>query len=262
MNLVGRLAVVIGGAKGIGRGICHALSEDGATVIIADIDREAAEDVAESLWKHGRKAEAMTCDATDQACVEAIAERVITEFAGVDLLCNCANISGEALDTLIDGERGQAVGAKLKAIHCATQAFVPKMLLRGTEGWILNTASQSDINETCLSPTAASNVTNDALVGLSDVMRREYAKKGIGVSVLCPGPAVTEIHSDALGQQKRFIPGAAVPAVDDEKYFSDELDPEVLGRIAVDGVIAGNFYIFARPFVREQAIPIPCQQTA
>lgn len=262
MNLVGKLAVVIGGAKGIGRGICHALGDEGASVIIADIDREGAEDVAESLWKRGRKAEAMTCDATDPACVEAIAERVITEFAGVHLLCNCADIGGEAVDTLIDGERGQAVGGKLKAIHHATQAFVPKMLLRGTEGWILNTASEYDIGQTCVSPCAASNASNDALVSLSDVMRREYAKKDIGVSVMCPGPAVTEVHSDALGQRKRFMPGAAVPAVDDEKYFSDELDPEALGRIAVEGVMAGNFYIFARPFVREQVPPIPCQQTA
>lgn len=262
MDLVGKLAVVIGGAKGIGRGICHALGDQGASVIIADIDRESAEDVAESLWKRGRKAEAMTCDATDPACVEAISERVITEFTGVDLLCNCADIGGEALDTLIDGERGQAVGSRLKAIHYATQAFVPKMLERSTQGWILNTASEHEISQTCLSPTAASNASNDALVSLSDVMRREYAKKEIGVSVLCPGPAVAEIHSDALGQQKWFIPGAALPAVDDETFFSEDVDPEALGRIAVDGVRAGNFYIFARPFIREQAPPLACLRSA
>ena len=132
MELIGKVAVVMGGAKGVGRGICHALGDEGATVVIADIDREAAEDVAESLWKRGVKAEAMTCDVTKRTALEGLADRIAMEFGGVDLLCNNASVSSDGdIQSLAENDWDRLMAVNLKAVYFAVAAFVPQMIERG-----------------------------------------------------------------------------------------------------------------------------------
>lgn len=252
MDLQGKVAVVTGGASGIGRGICLALADEGATVVIVDIDRERAEDVAETLWKKGVRAEAMACDVTSRKSVEALAERVSTEFDHVDILVNNAGVGVQGdVHTLSEGDWDWVMAVNLKAVYLTVESFVPKMLAQGGGGWILNTASEHGIGLPSLGRSPAYTASKHAVVGLSDVMRRDYGKKGIGVSVLCPGLVRTDIYDSARNRPDRFGEGERISQEIGEKFMEDGMDPELVGRIAVDGMRDGDFFIITHPHIRE-----------
>lgn len=252
MGLEGRVAVVTGGASGIGRGICLALADEGAAVVVVDIERERAEDVAETLWKKGVRAEAMDCDVTNPKSVEALAERVFAEFDHVDILVNNAGVSVQGdLHTLSEGDWDWVMGVNLKAIYLTVESFVPKMMAQGDGGWILNTASEHAIGLPSLGRSPIYTASKHAVVGLSDVMRRDYAKKGIGVSVLCPGLVKTDIYDSARNRPKRFGAGERITPAVGEKFMEEGMAPEAVGRIAVDGMRDGDFFIITHSHIRE-----------
>lgn len=252
MDLKDKVAVVTGGAGGIGRGICLALGDEGATVVVVDIERDGAEDVAEALWKKGVRAEAMECDVTSRKSIEALAERVFAEFEHVDILVNNAGVGVQGdVHTLSDGDWDWVMAVNLKAIYLAVEAFVPRMLAQGGSGWILNTASEHGIGLPSLGRSPAYTASKHAVVGLSDVMRRDYGKKGIGVSVLCPGLVSTDIYDSARNRPKRFGEGQRISAEIGEKFMEEGMDPELVGRIAVDGLKDGDFFIITHSHIRE-----------
>lgn len=251
MPLTGRVAVVTGGASGIGRGICLALAEDGATVVVVDIERDKAEDVAESLWQKGVRAEAMACDLTERASVEALADRVFAEFDHVDILVNNAGVGVQSdVHALSEGDWDWVMAVNLKAIYLTVESFVPKMLAQG-DGWILNTASEHGVGLPALGRSPVYTASKHAVVGLSDVMRRDYGKKGVGVSVLCPGLVKTDIYDSARNRPGRFGKGERISPQVGEKFMEDGMDPELVGRIAVDGMKDGDFFIITHPHIRE-----------
>jgi len=185
----GKIAMVTGGASGIGRALGTALARRGATVVLADLDDVAAKSTAQEIG-----ADAVAGAGLDVRDSEAFAElvaNVVDEHGRIDLLFNNAGIGmgGEVAElTLAHWDR--VIDVNLRGVVHGVAAAYPVMI-RQRSGHIVNTASLAGlIPSPMLTPYAA---TKHAVVGLSTSLRGEAARHGVRVSVVCPGIIATPI---------------------------------------------------------------------
>jgi NAD(P)-dependent dehydrogenase (short-subunit alcohol dehydrogenase family) len=237
----GSVAVITGGASGIGKGIAIALARRGAHIAVADVHDERLADTAAELEAIGVTVLAQHCDVTSDADVDALRAAVVDRFGHVDLLCNNAGVSvlGPPEAVALEDWRW-ILDVNVLGIVRGVQAFVPSMLERGA-GHVLNTASIAGV--WAYSWDAAPYITSKfAAYGLSEAMARRLRPHGIGVSVLCPG-----LVSTNLGETARFS-GIPDGQHADWMYFPPELadaaDPADVGELVADSLLAGRFAIF------------------
>jgi NAD(P)-dependent dehydrogenase (short-subunit alcohol dehydrogenase family) len=252
MEIAGKVAVVTGGASGIGRGICRALAGRGANVVVADVDDGRAGAVAAELQEIGVRSIGVTCDVTERASVEALADRAWQAFGAVDILCNNAGVGllGAITETpLRDAEWLFAVNV-WGVIH-GCQVFVPRFLAGGRPAHILNTGSEHSVGIP-FPGMGMYTATKHAVLALSDVLRRELEPNGIGVSILCPGVVRTEIWNAGRSRPERFGGRQESPA-EFATFLDSGMDPDEVGRIAVTAVEAGDFFIMSHAEVRAVA---------
>ena len=252
MEIAGKVAVVTGGASGIGRGIGRALAARGADVVVADVDAARAAEVAAELARAGVRSIGAACDVTERASVEALADSAWTAFGRVDVLCNNAGVGTLApvTDTpLRDSEWLSAVNV-WGVIH-GCQVFVPRFLAAGRPAHVLNTGSEHSVGIP-FPGMGIYTATKHAVLALSDVLRRELESQGVGVSILCPGVVRTEIWNAGRSRPERF--GGRQESPPEFATFLDSgMDPDEVGRIAVAGIEAGDFFIMSHPEVRAVA---------
>ena len=252
MEIAGKVAVVTGGASGIGRGIGRALAARGADVVVADVDAARAAEVAAELERAGVRSIGAACDVTERASVEALADSAWTAFGRVDVLCNNAGVGTLApvTDTpLRDSEWLFAVNV-WGVIH-GCQVFVPRFLAAGRPAHVLNTGSEHSVGIP-FPGMGIYTATKHAVLALSDVLRRELESQGVGVSILCPGVVRTEIWNAGRSRPERF--GGRQESPPEFATFLDSgMDPDEVGRIAVAGIEAGDFFIMSHPEVRAVA---------
>jgi NAD(P)-dependent dehydrogenase (short-subunit alcohol dehydrogenase family) len=253
MELNGKTAVVTGGGSGIGRGIVLALADAGANAVVADIDEESARRTAQAALERGVRAVAARVDVTDFSSVEALAERAYAELGAVHVLCNNAGVGAmSALDALSEGDWAWVLAVNLGGVFNGVRAFVPRMKAQGAPAHIVNTASEHGIGVP-FPGMGVYTASKHALVGLSDVMRRDYAGDGIGVSVLCPGWVNTAIWNCARNRHERFGGRLDMPDEVGKMWEDRGMDPLEVGRITVDGIRRGDFWILTHPEVRQIA---------
>ena len=141
MRLENKVTIVTGGGKGIGAAICAAFSMEGARVVVADIDRAAAKEVAQSLQQAGRSASFVELDVTDAKSAAEMAQSVLKEYGQIDVLVNNAGariIKGLMQHSQDDWE--QMIRINLTGPFLCAQAVLPDMVERGS-GKIINLAS-------------------------------------------------------------------------------------------------------------------------
>jgi NAD(P)-dependent dehydrogenase (short-subunit alcohol dehydrogenase family) len=237
----GSVAVITGGASGIGKGIAIALAKRGAHIAVADVHDGRLADTATELELLGVDVLAQRCDVTSDADIEALRAAVVDRFGHVDLLCNNAGVSvlGPPESVALDDWRW-ILDVNVLGIVRGVQAFTPAMLERGA-GHVLNTASIAGV--WAYTWDAAPYITSKfAAYGLSEAMARRLRPHGIGVSVLCPG-----LVSTNLGETARFS-GVPDGQHADWTYFPPELadavDPEDVGELVADALLDGRFAIF------------------
>ncbi len=198
-----RVAVVTGGASGIGAALARAFAARGARLALADVDEAALEAAVAAHRDAGTEVLAVPTDVSDRASVARAADRVFDHYGAVHLLCNNAGIftAGEVVKSPHqDWEYTMAVNF-WGVVH-GLQAFLPRMLERGEGGHVVNTASMAGlVGMQWLGIYCASKF---AVVGVSEALRRELAPHGIGVSVLCPMIVATNINANS----ERLRPGA------------------------------------------------------
>jgi NAD(P)-dependent dehydrogenase (short-subunit alcohol dehydrogenase family) len=189
-RFAGAVAIVTGAASGIGKALSTALVARGASVLLADIDREGAASVAASLGV-GLRARAVEVDVTDRARVREVVEATASDHGRLDYLFNNAGIgAGGPVEELPGSLWERAIDVDLNSVIYGVAAAYPLMVRAGT-GHIVNTASLAGlVPSPFLTPYAAAK---SAVVGLSTSLRVEAAARGVRVSVVCPGPVETPL---------------------------------------------------------------------
>ena len=216
--MVSRVAVVTGGASGIGRALCEELARRGALAVVSDINLEGAEAVAAAIAAGGGRAVAARLDVTRVEDVGRLVEDTVREQGRLDYMFNNAGIGvgGEVRDLSLDHWR-QAIDINLWGVIYGTSAAYQAMLRQGS-GHIVNTASAAGlVGEPGLT---AYSLTKSAVITLSTALRAEAEDLGVQVSVVCPGFVDTAIYENAIGvkiDKDEFLaklPVRLVPAPD------------------------------------------------
>ena len=196
-DLTGRIAVVTGAGSGIGRATALLLAHHGAKVHVADVNEQAAQDVAAAIRATGAEALAAALDVTDPAAVEAFAESVFAADHRVDVLHNNAGIGhGGNIEATTFEDWQRVISVNLLGVAYGMQAFVPRMLRQGGPSSVINTASMAGIVPSAkMAPYTASKY---GVVGLSEALNAELSPRGIHVSAICPGIIDTPIVAEGI----------------------------------------------------------------
>lgn len=187
-----KVAIVTGGAGGIGAAIASRLASEGATVVVSDVHLEAAQAVVQAIEAEGGKALAMAADiASGEAC-RGLVQAVASEFGRIDVLVNNAGINRRGnLLALSEDDWHSSFAVNLDAMFHLCRAVLPGMIEAGG-GAIVNTASQWGLYPA--PGHIAYNVTKAAVASFTQNLARDYAPQKIRVNAVCPG----EIHTPML----------------------------------------------------------------
>lgn len=250
-DLAGRVAVVTGGASGIGRGMALAFAEAGMDIVIADIDESGAHSVAEEVECLGQRCLPQRVDLVKRHEVEALAEKVWSDLGGAHLLCNNAGVTtfGMMCDGIPDRDWDWVLAVNLQGVVHGLQAFLPRMRELPGEKHVVNTASITGIAPgVFVGPYAA---TKHAVVGLSETLREEGAAHGISCSALCPNAVDTGIVDADRNRQADF--GGPTGAGNEmiAAFVASGLSPTRVGRMVRQGVIDDLPFIFTHADTRE-----------
>jgi NAD(P)-dependent dehydrogenase (short-subunit alcohol dehydrogenase family) len=201
-ELQGRVAVVTGGASGIGKAMAERFLREGMAVAIADVETGALGKTAAELSASG-EIEGFLADVSDQESVDELATRVIERFGTVDVVCNNAGVGGHlgrAWETPIEDWQW-VLGVNLMGVIHGIRSFVPTLVAKGS-GHVVNTSSTAGwAAPAAMSPYAASK---HAVLAISEALRGELAESNVGVSVLCPGGVRTNILEAARNWPTRL----------------------------------------------------------
>ena len=190
----GKLAVVTGGASGIGKALGEELGRRGARVILADINETLLGETVSSFTHQGYRTWGTVLDVTDFEAVKRLVDETVSEHGRLDYIFNNAGIAilGEVLDISIDDWR-RIIDVNLYGVVHGVAAAYPVMVGQGY-GHIVNTASLAGIVP--LPGTGPYTASKFGVVGLSEVLRVEGEKYGVKVSVVCPGVIKTPIYNN------------------------------------------------------------------
>jgi NAD(P)-dependent dehydrogenase (short-subunit alcohol dehydrogenase family) len=193
-DLRGKVAVVTGGASGIGRAMAERFAAEGMSLVLADVEEAALDLAAKELGDGGAQVLAVATDVSQPAQVEALAAAARQRFGTVHVVCNNAGVGGHGYPTdetpLVEWE--WVLGVNLWGVIHGVKTFLP-ILLEQNEGHVVNTASVAGlISMPFMAPYA---VAKHGVVALSEAIWHELSFRGtaVGVTVLCPGWVNTRI---------------------------------------------------------------------
>jgi NAD(P)-dependent dehydrogenase (short-subunit alcohol dehydrogenase family) len=238
----GRVAVVTGGASGIGLGIAQALAGQGCKLVIGDVEQGALDTAAEQLGALG-----VQTDVRERAAVQALADAAVAEFGAVHIVVNNAGIGPFGrLATLTEADWRWIVDVNLWGVLHGTSVFLPLLEANEEGGHIVNTASMAGLRP---SPNlGAYAVTKYGVVGLTETLADELEQDGskVGATVLVPGPTRTNI-----GESTRNRPAGLEGALADAQLVPEAgpewMEPARVGDIVVEAIRTGALYAVTHP---------------
>lgn len=236
MLLTDRVAIVTGGAVGIGRGIALKFASEGCSVVIADISEVEGKKTAAAVNDKGGKGLFVKCDVTSSAQVNAMVDTAVKEFGKLDILVNNAGgvpgIKGEKLEDVTEEEWDKFVNLNLKSAFLCCKAAVPHMKKR-RYGKIVNLSSVGAVHPAV--SVVHYHAAKGGVIGLTYNLAYELAPHNIHVNAILPGPVKTPFWDPVL----KNIP-------DPDAYFEEIGKREVpLGRIGTPEDIAGSALFLA-----------------
>jgi NAD(P)-dependent dehydrogenase (short-subunit alcohol dehydrogenase family) len=261
-DLTGRVAVVTGGAGGIGRAMGERFAREGMKVVLADVEEAALVTATEKLRAEGVEATGVVCDVADYASVERLRDVAVERYGAVHLLCNNAGIGAGAEGALWEHELNDwrwAFNVNVYGVIHGINAFVPTMISSGAEGHIVNTSSGNG-GVSPLRGTPQYAVTKAAVVTLTECLYGQLQDAGsaIGASVLFPGPNMlrTGIFSswrvrppDLAKERPRQSPYPTIEDIEAQMSAAgievNYTEPAEVADQVVRGVQAGDFWISA-----------------
>lgn len=204
-----RVAVITGGAKGIGYAAAEALGRDGHAIVLADIDQAAADEAARRLGQGDIQAIGVRTDVADRQSVDDMVRATLDRFGRLDVLVNNAGIAGRAapIHEIEEDEWDTLMAIDLKGVYLGCRAALPHMIERGS-GAIVNVASVAGKEgNPNMGPYSAAKA---GVIGLTKSVAKEVAQKGVRVNAVAPATAETDIlktlSEEAIEYMKSKIP--------------------------------------------------------
>ncbi len=242
MQMEDRVALVTGGARGIGRGVCLAMAECGAELAVADIDIEGAKSVEGEIAEQGRKAKAFRVDVTERSEVEELTATVIAHFGRLDILVNAAGVIGAPgfEDTVTSREEDWDLtfDVNVKGTALASDAVATHMKA-SRSGKIVNIASHG--GRTGSPGMGAYGASKAAVIHLTQSYALELAPYNINVNAICPGSLWTPMWERIAERTRRNDPSQRSlttrevfdRAIQERCPLGREQTPEDIGKAAV-----------------------------
>jgi 3-oxoacyl-[acyl-carrier protein] reductase len=195
IDLTDKIAVVTGGAQGIGRAVAETLARRGANVVVADLQVEKAEAVAQEITTStGNKAIAVQVDVSDSKSAQAMIGATIAEFDRVDILVNNAGITRDNLIMrMSESEFDLVIDINLKGAFNCTKAVIRKMM-KQRSGRVINMASVSGVTGQAGQTNYSSSKAG--LIGFTKALAKEVGSRGITVNAVAPGFIETALTVD------------------------------------------------------------------
>jgi NAD(P)-dependent dehydrogenase (short-subunit alcohol dehydrogenase family) len=248
----GKVAVVTGGASGIGLALADRFAGAGMRVVLADVDEPGLEAAAAQIGAHGVDTLTVRTDVSDEGAVQRLAEKTVERFGGAHLVCNNAGIAAKG-----DPWFGPlsswtwTIGVNLWGVIHGVRAFLP-VLTESGGGHIVNTASMAGLMPGAAAPYDA---TKHAVVALSEDLYLNLRVAGlpIGVSVLCPGWVRTRIATSErnfpaeLGEPAAPVAGAEMMYEVLERVIDEGMPPAVVADLVAAAVEEQRFWVLPHP---------------
>jgi NAD(P)-dependent dehydrogenase (short-subunit alcohol dehydrogenase family) len=245
-ELRGKIAVVTGGASGIGKGIATQLAAAGMRVVIADIEVRALQATATEIGAVG-----VRTDVSDLASVQALAKTVCDRFGTVHVLCNNAGVGPMAnlSDVTIEDWRW-LIGVNLWGVIHGVHVFLPILKMNADGGHIVNTASVGGF--TTMPGLGTYAVTKYGVIALTETLAQELALENskVGVSALCPGPIRTNIRNSSRNRPQALAGGKLLDVDLERSDFGAGLrwmEPTAVGDLVVEAIRRGDLYVITHP---------------
>ena len=259
-EISGTVAVVTGGASGIGRATAVALAAAGARVVVADIEQPPLDETVAEIEAAGGEAIGVICDVSSWESVAALRDRCTEVYGPADIVMNNAGVAGGGPISMIELSAWEwTLGVNLWGVIHGVKAFLPAMLERGS-GHIVNTASiAGHLTSTGM---GAYNTSKHAVSGFTETLQQEMLEgaTGVGVTCLCPGFVATNIVSSERNRPERFrergpdlepdgpggagggVLGDAGSAIADA--YAAQMDPAVVAAQVVQAIRDEQFWLF------------------
>jgi NAD(P)-dependent dehydrogenase (short-subunit alcohol dehydrogenase family) len=252
-----RVAIVTGAASGIGRAMAESFLNAGMKVVLADIDEERLGNTTRVLKGAGTRFIGSVTDVSQIDQVEALAQKTLTAFGAVHVLCNNAGVgygSPSSWDTPLEAWNW-VLNVNLMGVVYGIHTFLPIMLEQGTEAHVVNTASVAGLIMNTIN--IIYGVSKHAVVALSESLHLELLNRNarVKVSVLCPGP----VNTDIMNSSQRLLPDSVPPPPEPspeqdlfrrvyEIYLKRGMDPKEVARQVLDAIQNERFYVITHDF--------------
>lgn len=230
MRLAGKIALITGSGSGIGKAAALLFAQEGATVIVNDLDAQKGEETVQEIVEMGSKGMFIQADVTDPASVQAMVEQTIAAFGHIDVLFNNAGISGVgALHEVEPDAWDRVMSVNIRGVYLPSKYALPHMMQRKS-GSIINMSSC--IAEIGLAKRASYSATKGAVLALTKSMQVDYAPYDIRVNALLPGTILTPFVENYLNTSYEN-PEAAIESLK-KRQLSGELGrPEDVAKAAL-----------------------------
>jgi 3-oxoacyl-[acyl-carrier protein] reductase len=246
MGLVsGKIALVTGGAQGIGEAISMTLAKEGASVAVVDVNLEKAQETASNIKKLGVEAEAYKADVSNTAEVEAVVDKILDKFKRIDILVNNAGVTRDnLLIRMSEQEWDLVIAINLKGTFNFTKA-VGRIMMKQRGGNIVNISSVIGL----MGNAAQTNysASKAGVIGITKSVAKELASRNVRVNAICPGyiqTAMTDkLSAEVKAKMLEFIPtktmGTPQDVANTALFLASDLSSYVTGEtVRVDGGMA------------------------
>lgn len=244
-----KVAVITGGASGIGLGIARAFTDAGMNVVLADLRQDHIDDALAGFASRGqaKQVHAICLDVTDRSAMAAAADETENVFGRTHVLVNNAGVGIQGPlqgITYADWDFGLAVN--LGGVINGLQTFLPRIRAHGEGGYIVNTASLAALVP-MPAPFVIYMAAKAAVISISETIRAELMQENIGVSVLCPGPVRTNIHEISRNRPPQFDVGDAFREMEESGAarvpFPSMMEPTEVGELVLNAIRNDELYI-------------------
>ena len=251
----GQVAVVTGGANGIGFALCEQFAKAGLHVVMSDVDHDSLTVSAGRLADAPGRVLGVRTDVTSPEDVGRLAERTLAEFGRVDIVCNNAGTVGKNMP-MWEFERVEwewIMAVDFWGVIHGISAFVPHLVAQG-HGHVVNTASMAALTTVALN--GPYNAAKHAVLSLSETLAADLLTQGVdvGVTVVCPGPTRTRLMTEGPRERpERYRPKAdrgVAPQRNPNTFAGSTdhlLDPDGLAKQILGAISSGQFLLAPHP---------------